>query len=139
MASLTQIREAIKTTLEANLPELTVYAELAGVVNVPAAVVELSTADYNQAMGRGNDAWPMTIVVLVARADDTLAQQQLDPYVDGGGTSSIRKAIFDNRTLGLTNVDAHVASMSRYGGQWEVGGYSYVGAALQLIVQYKPD
>jgi hypothetical protein len=139
MASLSEIRAAIKTTLEDNLPGVSVYAETPPQVNVPAVMVQLVSADYDQAMGRGNDTWPMNLIVLVAKSDEKLAQLKIDPYVDGGGSSSIRKVIFDNKTLGLTNVNAHVATMTGYGGQWDVGGYTYVGAALQLIVHYKPD
>ncbi len=139
MPSLTQVREAVKTTLEANLTGVTVYPKMPGQVNVPAVIVQPTAADFDVAMGRGLDTWPLTLVVLVAKADDALAQDKLDPYVDGGGSSSIRKIVFDNKTLGLADTNAHVSAMANYGGQWDIGGYMYAGAALTLVVNVKPD
>lgn len=139
MPSLTEVREAVKATLEANLPGVTGYAKIPGSVNVPAFFLQPVDTDFDVAMGRGADTWNFDLVVLVALTDDKLAQDKLDPYVDGGGTSSIRKIVFNNKTLGLADTNAHIAAMNRYGGSWELGGYKYAGAALRLVVHVKPE
>lgn len=139
MASLTDIRTAIKTVLEAALTGVTVYPRPAGQVNVPAIIVKPADANFDVSLARGTDSWQLDLTVLVAKADDVLAQEKLDPYVDGGGSSSVRKAIFDNKSLGLTDTNAHVSGMSDYDGQHVVGAETYAGAVLRLIVHTKPS
>lgn len=138
MASVTEVREGIKASLEAAIPGLTVHAKMSGVANVPAVVVQPVEADFEVAMGRGLDAWQYDLIVLASRADEAAAQDRLDEYVDGGGDKSIRRAIFNNNTLGLANTNAHVSGMADYNGQHAVGPISYAGATLRLVVRTKP-
>lgn len=140
MASLKQIRTAVKTTLEAAITGLTVHRTVNGQINVPAVVVRPSpddTADFLVAMGRGTDTYQIDLLVLMCRADGELSEDQLDEYVTGAGDKSIRQAIFNAKTLGLSNTDAHVSGMSGYGAAFEVGGVQYSGAALRLVVHTK--
>jgi len=138
MASITEVRNAIKATLEAAIPGLTVHARMSGVANVPAVVVRPVEADFEVAMRKGLDTWTYTLIVLTSRADEVASQDKLDEYVDGGGERSIRTAIFNNKTLGLANTDAHVSGMSDYNGQHAVGPITYAGAELRLVVHTKP-
>src|SRR5688572_7228603 len=108
MASVGEIRAAIKATLEANISPLHVHNLMAGVANVPAVVVQPVEADFEVAMGRGLDAWEFDLLVLASKADERTSQERLDELVDGGGDRSIRKAIFNNNSLGLPNVNAHI-------------------------------
>lgn len=139
MPSLDQVFDAIVSTAQDNLPGVTGYTEMPEQVNVPAVIIQPTTADFDVAMGRGTDTWPLTLIVLVCRTDDKLAQRKLRPYVDGGGDKSLRKLFFLNKTLGLANTDAHISGMGSFNGQWEVGGYTYAGAALTLVVNVKPE
>lgn len=136
MASLTAIRTAVKTTLEARIPDLTVYRTVPDVTNVPAAVVEPNVSDFVVAMGRGTDTWTFDLHVLAPYADPELGQDSLDAYITGAGAQSIRQVIFQNKTLGLTNVDAHIAGMvsGSYNTRFEIGAIQHVGATLRLIV-----
>lgn len=137
MASLASIRTAVKATLETAITGLHVYDKVAGVVLVPAVVVEPVTADFLVAMGRGTDTWQFDLHVLVSEADETVGQAALDPYVSGAGSQSIRAAVFAARTLGLASTDAHVAAVTAYGGQFESAGIPHIGATLRLIVHTK--
>lgn len=139
MATVAEVRAAIKTVLEAAISGLSVHQKMVGIANVPAVVVQPVDTDYDQAMARGMDTWAYDLIVLASKADETTAQERLDEMVDGGGAKSVRKAIFDNKTLGLTNTDAHVARMSGYNGQHSVGAFTYVGATLRLVVHTKPS
>ena len=141
MASLNQIRTAVKTTLEAAITGLTVHRTVTGQINVPAVVVRPGddTADFDVAMGRGTDTWNLDLLILISRADAELSEDQLDEYLTGAGDKSIRQAIFNARTLGLSNTDAHVSGASGYGGNFEVGGVQYAGVALRLVVHTKGD
>lgn len=139
MASVGEIREAIKETLEANIDGLHVHAKMPGSVNVPAVIVQPVDADFDVAFGRGTDTWNFDLIVLTSRADEITAQDRLDELVDGGGDMSVRKAIFSNNTLGLASTNAHVSGMSEYKGQHAVGAFVYAGATLRLAVHTKPS
>lgn len=134
MASLLAIRDAIKTTLDANLAEVEIYDTVPDVAHTPAIVVMPAEADFDVAMGRGTDRWELDLYVLCSRAVADEGQDQLDVYVTGAGDSSVRELIFNNATLGGVAVDAHVSGMRGYGGQFEVAQITHIGAILRLVV-----
>jgi hypothetical protein len=133
MASLEAIRDAIATTL-GGLGNLTAYDTVRDVANLPAVVAIPAEADFTVAMGRGVDTWTLDLLVLVSDREMDIAQDQLDGFVTGAGATSIRQQIFNNRTLGLANTDAHVAGMREYGSQYKLAKIGHVGAKLQLVV-----
>ncbi len=138
MASLGAIRTAVKTTLQAAIPSLHVYDKVSAAVNViPAVVVEPDTADFDVAMGRGTDTWQLTLSVVVSDNDEIVGQAKLDDLVTGAGSLSIRQAIFNSKTLGLTGTDAHVAELTSYGVRFEQVEIQHVGATLRLVVHTK--
>lgn len=134
MASLPAIRTAVKTTVEAAISGLQVH-EMATAKPVPPCVVVVpDVSNFVVAMARGTDTWEFDLLVLVPSADLVVAQSLLDPYIDGSGDQSIRQAIFNARSLGLTGTDAHVSGMSDYGGLHSYGTADHVGATLRLVV-----
>lgn len=140
MASLRSIRTGVKTTLEANLTGLNVHRTVPGSASGDIVVVRPSeddTANFDVAMGRGADTWQFDLLVLVPAAVLETAQDRLDDYITGAGTSSIRQVIFANRALGLSNTDAHVSGASGYGAGYQLGNTTYVGATLRLVVHTK--
>jgi hypothetical protein len=134
VATLAAIRTAVKTTVEAAISGFTVHDLVPAKPVVPGMLVMPADADFIVAMGRGTDTWTFDLTVLVPTADLVVGQSLLDPYISGAGSSSIRQAIWNARTLGLTGVDAHISGMSEYGGLHEYGGAQHVGATLRLIV-----
>jgi len=134
MASLAQIRTGLIDTIVAAVPSLFGYNQVPEVTNLPALVVVPRTADFEVAMGRGADTYEFDVIVLVSRRDDRLAQTDLDAYVTGAGSSSIRAAVFATPGLGLSNVNAHVYRMENYGAEWNVGDLNHIGAALKVRV-----
>lgn len=135
MASLAAIRTAIATTLTTVLGAGTqMYDKIPGQPALPCVCVVPDTADFEVAMGRGTDTWVINLVVLVPSADPEVGQSRLDPYVTGAGDLSIRQAIFNNRTLGLSNTDAHVSGVTDYGGSFEAVDVDHIGARLRLVV-----
>lgn len=134
MSTLAQQRTALKTTITTAIPALFGYNNIPEVANLPAVVVVPREADFVVAMGRGADTYEFDVIVLVSRRDDSLAQTDLDAYVTGTGSSSVRQAIFNARSLGLSDADAHVYRMESYGAQWDIGDIDHVGAALKVRV-----
>jgi hypothetical protein len=133
MSTATQIREALKATLDANLPTLTTYAKVSSVQVLPAVIVQPDTADF-VTFGRGTDQWNFKLIVLCAQADDAIGQDSLDAIVTSQGAGSIRQVIFQNPTLGLADVNAAVTGLTDYGGQYDSVGIQHVGAILHLQV-----
>lgn len=134
MASLASIRTAIKTTLEAAIDGLHVYATAESANVVPCVVVIPQAANFDVSMGRGTDTWSLELLVMVSPSDPEIAQNELDSYITGAGSTSIRQAIFNARTLGLSGTDAHIAAVSGYGGRFESAGIDHIGAVLTLVV-----
>lgn len=135
MASLTAIRTGLKTTVTAAVPSLFGYDVVPEVTNLPAIVVMPTAVDFEVAMGRGWDTYEFDLIVLVSRRDDALAQKELDTFVTGAGSTSIRQAIFNARTLGLADTDAHVSGMDRYSATFDVGDIDNIGAVLKVSVR----
>lgn len=133
MASLTQIRAALSSTITAAVSGIQGYPTVPEVANLPAFVVLPRTADFLGAMGRGADTYSFDVIVLVSRRDDQLAQAELDTFINGFGSSSIRAAIWGTRDLGI-GVDATVTGMADYGAQFDVGDLDHVGARLTVEV-----
>jgi len=134
MASLAQIRTGLKDTIVAAVPSLFGYNLVPEVTNLPAIVVVPRTTDFEVAMGRGADTYEFDVIVLVSRRDDGLAQTDLDGYVTGAGSNSIRAAVFATPGLGLSGTHAHVYRMENYGAEWNVGDLNHIGAALKVRV-----
>lgn len=135
MSSISEIRTALVETISAAIPALGVYDRVPEGLNILPAVVIIPTAsDFTVAMGRGADSHEFDVNVLVSRSDDGLAQTALDAYITGAGSSSIRQAIFQNRSLGLSDCDAHVYAMASYGAAWDFAAIDHVGAALKVRV-----
>lgn len=134
MSSLQAIRDAIKATVEAANPELFGYDTVPEVANLPAVVAVPDIADFAVAMGRGADTWELDLAVLVPWTDADVSQDALDELVTGAGPKSIRQVIFQNRTLGLDDVDAHISGMSEYGAQFEMAQIEHLGAKLRIVV-----
>lgn len=135
MASLEAIRDGIKTTIETAVTTLHVYDTVPDSANVlPAVIVVPFTSDFEVSMGRGLDTWEFDLWVLVSMSEMGIKQDSLDAYVSGAGSSSIRQAIFNNRTLGLSSTDAHVSQMLEYGARFATAGYPHLGARLRLLV-----
>lgn len=142
MATLTEIRAALKATLKAAVPALNVYSEVSDVTQVPAVVVMPSprsdglSCNFHGAFGRGMDEWTLDLYVLVARTDSVLAQKNLDQYVTGKGPKSLREVIFTQADLGLTDgTDATAEGIREYGGNFSTASVQHVGAVLRLTVR----
>lgn len=133
MASASAIRVAIRDTIKASL-EIEVYNTVPDVAVVPAVVVWPKEIDFNQAMQRGIDRYEVDLYVLAQRVVASQGQDDLDALITGAGPRSIRQVIFQNRTLGLADTDAHVSGMSQYGGSFDTAQVPHVGAVLRLVV-----
>jgi len=135
MASLKDIRDAFKTTLETAIPFIHVYDTVPDAAGIfPCVVVMPTSADFDVAFGRGTDTWEFDLLVMASYNDPDIAQDQVDELISGAGDNSVRQAIFQNRSLGLSNVDAHISTAFNYGSTFSEGGIPHIGATLHAIV-----
>ena len=138
MAALQDVRDGIKTTLENNITGLRVYDVVPDyALNFPVAIVLPVNINFNISMQRGTDLYTFDILVAVERGNSRTAQDKLDQYITGQGSSSLRQAIFNNRTLGLDNTDATITGVSNYAGDVNLNGIDAVGANISLEVYTK--
>jgi hypothetical protein len=140
MASLGQIRKAFKTTIEANIPGIKVYDRLPESAHVlPCICVYPIDIDFNGAFARGLDIHQFELIVLVSYNDLEVAQSNLDPFISGSGSKSIRACLWDNKTLGLENCNASISRMGDYGSRFQGAGVEHLGAKLYMTVHTKGD
>lgn len=140
MATLTQIRTAAGSTIEANITGIKAHRTVPGSAAGDVVVVQPAddqVADFVVAMGRGTDTYQIDLLVLVPNRDLQLAQDALDAYITGAGARSIRQVVFNNRDLGLADTDAHVSGAFGYGADHRLGNTDYLGATLRLTVHTK--
>jgi len=138
VAALQQVRDGIKTTLENNISGLRVYDVVPDyALNFPVAIVLPVNINFNIAMQRGTDQYTFDILVAVERGNSRTAQDKLDQYITGQGSSSLRQAIFNNRTLGLDNTDATITGVSNYAADVNLNGIDAIGANVSLEVYTK--
>ncbi|KPI09931.1 hypothetical protein OV450_3422 [Actinobacteria bacterium OV450] len=133
MSSIAAIRSGLASVISAAIPELRGYDTVPEVANLPAFVIEPVSADYLLSMSL-DTTWFLDVFVLVARSDSGRGQTKLDAYVNGYGTKSIRQAVFNNPSLGLSDTDATITGMRGYGGSHESNGLQHIGAILRVSV-----
>lgn len=137
MATLSEIRDGLKTTVS-NISGLRCYDTIPdNAINFPVAIFIPTGIDFDLAMQRGTDLYTFDMLVAVQRADSRTAQDKLDAFITGSGSSSIRQIIFNNRDLGLTDTDARVVNMTNYAADVNLNGIDGVGATLNIEVYTK--
>lgn len=73
---------------------LRVHAHPPGSVTPPAAVVSYpDTYTFDETYGRGMDRMTLPVVVVVGKASDRAARDQLGVYVDGSGAASVKQVL----------------------------------------------
>lgn len=97
-AAIADLRSGLNAAL-ATISGLRTYDVLPDNPNPPAATISLNRVAYDSTLSRGCDMFEFTITVIVARADDRTAQNRLESYIAGTGSSSIKTAVELDPTL----------------------------------------
>lgn len=132
MASISDIRSGIATNL-ATISGLRTSATIPDQPVPPVAIVILSTVEYNKAMARGLNLYNFIVQVIVGRADERTAQNNLDAYVSPTGNSSVKLAVESDRTLGGVVDDCLVTDL-RNVGSLTYGDQTYLAAEFAVTV-----
>ena len=109
MASITTMREAIAANLS-SISGLRTAALIPEDPKPPVAVVTFDNVNYDTSMGRGLDEYTFRVIVVVGRVNTRGAEQHLDAFMSGSGTSSVKAAIERDRSLGGEANDLRVTT-----------------------------
>lgn len=130
MADLSAIRQALADKM-GNVYGLRSSATMPDAPRPPQAVILPDRIEYDLDMSRGADTFFFLVTVIVGRADDRAAQNNLDRFVSG--SDSIKAAIEADMTLGGVVNFARVTEMTNYR-QINVGDTIYLGAEFEVEV-----
>jgi|TARA_R110000744_G_scaffold32358_4_gene75719 hypothetical protein len=138
MATLSQIADAIKTTLNDNITGLRVYDTVPDLgLNFPVAFIVPTNIDFDTSMQRGTDLYTFDILVACQRTDSRSGQDKLATFITGQGSTSIRQAIFNNSTLGLADTSSRCVSVTNISADVSVNGIDAIGANVEIQVYTK--
>ena len=133
MADVSALRTGIATNL-ATVPGLRTAATVPDQINPPIAVVMPASITYDLAFARsGGDEYEFSVMVIVGRVDERMAQNKLDAYCSGTVVQIIKAAIESNRTLGGQAFDCRVTSLRNYN-QVSVADVTYLAAEFAVQV-----
>lgn len=131
MATVMQIVDGIETRLK-TISGLNVTDYVPEQVNPPQAFVDVPSIDYRRSFGTtGLRSIDLTVTILVSAAY-VGHQKKLLPFIDQTGAQSVFAAIEADPTLGLTNIECHIAGPYQRLGLQEVGLIGYYGGVFQL-------
>jgi hypothetical protein len=135
VASVSTIRDGLKARL-ATIPGLYEYDIVPDDIVTPAAVVLPGDPliVFDSTFARGSDEFNFLILVLVQYANERTAQDQLDGFLAGSGTSSVKTAIEGGGgTLGGVVACVTVTAAGSYGAR-EYAGVQYLGVEFSVVV-----
>lgn len=125
------MRAGIATNI-ATISGIRTYAEIPDNPALPAAVVGLTTVDYNRSFQRGLTEYTFTVTVILGRLAETRAQQNMDAYISNG-SKSIKTAIESDKTLGGYAYDTRVTEMTDITST-TIGDITYLAADFAVTV-----
>lgn len=131
--SITAIRDGLETNLE-TVSGLRAYSEIPENPQVPCAVVQLQTIEYDQAFQKGLVFYNFEITVIVGRFSVQQAQENLNDYADNSGAKSVKIALESDKTLGGAAFDTHVTTMTGISALDLNDGNNYLGMTFSVTV-----
>jgi len=130
MASVSDIRQGLASAM-GSIAGLRTSATVPDNPRPPIAVVMPERIAYDLNARRGADTFFFTIILIVSRADDRAAQNNLDAFLTG--SSSIKSAVESDRTLGGVANTCRVTEMTNYA-SLPVGEVLYLSAQFTVEV-----
>jgi len=130
MSGMIAIRDALATAM-GGISGLRTSSTIPDNPRPPIAIVMPERIVYDLNARRGADTFFFTIMLLVGRADDRVAQNNLDVFLVGA--TSIKSAIESDRTLGGVVNTCRVTEMNNYSSV-NVGDTVYLAAQFNVEV-----
>jgi len=130
MASVSDLRTGIADAMGA-ISGLRTSSTVPDNPRPPIGIVMPERIAYDLNARRGADTYFFTVLLIVSRADDRAAQNNLDAYLVGDG--SVKAAIEADRTLGGVANTCRVTEMSSYS-SLPIGDVLYLAAQFTVEV-----
>lgn len=133
---LSSVRTALALAIQTNVtstPPLRAMGYTPDSVDPPLAFVLPETIAFDQDFGRGCDRLDLTVRLIVSRADDLAGQALLDPYLNGSGAASVKRAVELDETLGGLVDTLQVVEARNYGG-FEIAGVAFYGVDFAVSI-----
>ena len=132
MSDITGMAEGIAKNL-ATIAGIRTYAEIPDNPNLPAAVVSLVTAEYDQAFAGGLTNYTFDVTVVVSRVTERRAQERVYRLIETD-TGGVKAAIESDRTLSNTAFDVKVTEMRNITST-TIGDITYLTASFVVVVR----
>jgi hypothetical protein len=126
----------MRTALATNLGTISgirTYPNIPDNPMMPAAVVQLQSVSYNEAMGRGLTEYNYVVTVIFGRVATASAQRELDALIGDDSARSIKTAVESDRTLNGNAFDTQVTEMTNIQSV-TIGDITYLTADFAVIV-----
>jgi hypothetical protein len=130
--SLSALKQGLADRL-ATVPRLRVSPQIPEQVNPPMAVVSRARVDYHRDMSGGTTEWTMQVQLIAGRMADRQSQRTIDAWLSWDGTSSVRKAIEADGTLGGVALDTVVTDADALT-TFQIGDSEYIGVTMNVTV-----
>lgn len=131
MALVSELRDGLKANL-ATITGLRTTDTVPDNPSPPIAVIMPQSISFDDTFQRGMNTYTFTVMVIVNRVSERTAQNSLDAYVSGTGTSSIKRAVEIDKTLGGKAFDVRVTDMRTYGSV-TIGEIEYLSAEFVVL------
>lgn len=132
MSDITGMAEGIAKNL-ATIAGIRTYAEIPDNPNLPAAIVSLVTAEYDQAFAGGLTNYTFDVTVVVSRVTERRAQERVYKLIETD-TGGVKAAIESDRTLSNTAFDVKVTEMRNITST-TIGDITYLTASFVVVVR----
>ncbi len=107
--TIRQIRAGLGARLD-TIAGLRVHDTVPGQFSPPAAVVGMPVRAETETMLRGTDRYEIDVWVVVSRQADTQSEKAVENYLNATGATSVRDAIYGDKTLGGVVNDVYEVS-----------------------------
>ena len=132
MSDVNAMARGIATNL-ATIPGLRTYSTIPDDVNVPCAIVSLTSVDYDQAFQGGLTNYQFNVTVIVSRITERRAQERVNAYI-ATGAGGVKAAIESDRTLDGAAFDCVVTEMTNITSA-NIGEVEYLTAEFNVVVR----
>ena len=127
---LTAVMDALAGRLR-TISGLRVFEWPSGTASPPTAIVGYPNAiDYDSTYGRGSDTITIPVVVLVGKANERTARDELGSYVDGAGTRPIKAVLESGTYTVFDSIRVAGADIDVY----ELGAVKYLAAIFECEI-----
>jgi hypothetical protein len=126
---------ALRTRLAANAATITGLRTAATIPdnpNPPLAVIVPSSLTFNEAFNSGMNTYTFNVILMVGKVSERSGQNSLDAYCSSTGSSSMKRALESDKTLGGNAFDVRVTEIRNYG-EIAVGDVNYLSAEFIVL------